>query len=77
MTLRKEYEDAARDEKLSVADVIRWVRALNYERQWRQSGYTVVSARAELGAAQRRRDECLLRLRAAERALTEAGEVVP
>ena len=122
MTLRKEYEDAARDEKLSVADVsrwvrtlnferqwrqsgytvasaraeldaakrhrdecllslraavIRWVRALNYERQWRQSGYTVASAGAELGAAQRRRDECLLRLRAAERALTEAGEVVP
>ena len=72
MTLRKEYEDARRMLVWAINDVLSCAKRLEYDRI---AGYSLSDSHVELMIAREQRDKCEAKVRAAERALTEAGEV--
>ena len=77
MTLEQEHSDALGAAFRASDDVAAWGLALQYAwRRW-PSPYTIAEARTGLALARTNRAECEAKVRAAERALIEAGEVVP
>ena len=72
MILRQDYDDARREAVWALNDVRTCSQRLEFSCT---AGYDLTRAHAELVLAREKRDKCEAKVRAAERALTEAGEV--
>jgi len=74
MSLRQDYDDARRELVWSINDVLSCAQRLEFSYT---AGYSLIRSHADLVLAREQREKCEAKVRAAERALTEAEEVVP